>query len=32
MGSPLRPALANLFMGYQENTWLNSEESSSFFY
>ena len=25
MGSPLGPALANLFMGYHENKWLNSE-------
>ena len=29
MGSPLGPALANLFMGYHENKWLNSEESST---
>ena len=29
MGSPLGPALANLFMGYRENKWLNSEESST---
>ena len=29
MGSPLAPALANLFMGYHENKWLNSEESST---
>ena len=28
MGSPLGPALANLFMGYYEKKWLNSEESS----
>ena len=27
--SPLGPALANLFMGYHENKWLNSEESST---
>ena len=26
---PLGPALANLFMGYRENKWLNSEESST---
>ena len=26
MGSPLAPALANLFLGYYENIWLNSEE------
>ena len=25
MGSPLGPVLANLFMGYHENKWLNSE-------
>ena len=29
IGSPLGPALANLFMGYHENKWLNSEESST---
>ena len=29
MGSPLGSALANLFMGYHENKWLNSEESST---
>ena len=29
MGSPLGLALANLFMGYHENKWLNSEESST---
>ena len=29
MGSPLGPALANLFMGYHESKWLNSEESST---
>ena len=29
IGSPLGPALANLFMGYYENEWLNSEESSA---
>ena len=29
MGSPLDSALANLFMGYHENKWLNSEESST---
>ena len=29
MGSLLGPALANLFMGYHENKWLNSEESST---
>ena len=29
MGSPLGPALANLFTGYHENKWLNSEESST---
>ena len=29
MGSPLGPALAKLFMGYHENKWLNSEESST---
>ena len=28
MGSPLGPALANLFMGFHEKDWLNSEESS----
>ena len=27
MRSPLGHALANLFMGYHENNWLNSEES-----
>ena len=26
MGSPLGPALANLFMGYYEKQWLNSSE------
>ena len=30
MGPPFGPALANLFMGYHENKWLNSGESSSF--
>ena len=29
MESPVGPALANLFMGYHENKWLNSEESST---
>ena len=29
MGPPLGPALANLFMGYHENKWLNSEQSST---
>ena len=29
MGSSLGPSLANLFMGYHENKWLNSEESST---
>ena len=29
MGSPLCPALANLFMVYHENKWLNFEESST---
>ena len=29
MGSRLGPALANFFMGYHENKWLNSEESST---
>ena len=29
MGSPLGPALADLFMGYHENKWLNSDESST---
>ena len=29
MGSPLGPVLANLFMGYHESKWLNSEESST---
>ena len=29
MGSPLGPALANLFMGYHKNKWRNSEESST---
>ena len=29
MGSPLDPALTNLFMGYHKNKWLNSEESST---
>ena len=29
MGSPLGPALVNLFIGYQENKWLNSEEIST---
>ena len=28
MGSPLGPALANLFMGFHEKDWLNSEEGS----
>ena len=28
MGSPLGPALANLFMGFHEKEWLNSEEGS----
>ena len=28
MGSPLGPALANLFMGVHEKDWLNSEEGS----
>ena len=32
MGSPLGLALANLFMGYHENKWLNSEESSTVFF
>ena len=25
MGSPLGPALANLFMGYNEQKWLESD-------
>ena len=29
IGPPLGPALANLFMGYHQNKWLNSEESST---
>ena len=29
MGSPLVPALGNLFMGNHENKWLNSEESTT---
>ena len=29
MGSLLGRALANLFMDYRENKWLNSEESST---
>ena len=29
MGSPLGSALANLFMGYHKNKWLNSEENST---
>lgn len=29
IGSPLDCALANLFMDYQENKWLNSKESST---
>ena len=29
MGSFLGPSLANLFMGYHKNKWLNSEESST---
>ena len=29
MGSPLDPALTNLFMGYHESKWHNSEESST---
>ena len=32
MGSPIGPAVTNLFMGYHENKWLNSEESSIFRY
>ena len=28
MGSPLGPALANLFMGYNEDKWLQSDEGS----
>ena len=32
MGSPLGSALADLFMGYPENKWLNSEESSTVFF
>ena len=28
MGSPLGPSLANLFMGYHENKWLNNSEKS----
>ena len=28
MGSPLGPALANLFMGYHESNWLESPEAS----
>ena len=31
MASPLGPALTNLFMGYHENKWVNSDESSIFF-
>ena len=29
IGSPLDSAIANLLMGYHENKWLNSEESST---
>ena len=29
MGSPWDTALANLFMGYHDNKWLSSEESST---
>ena len=29
MGSPLAPALANLFMGHHENTWLISSEGKN---
>ena len=29
MGSPLGPALGNLFMDYHENKWFSSEESST---
>ena len=32
MVSPLGPALANLFMGYHKNKWLNSEYSSTFLF
>ena len=32
MVSPLDPALANLFMGYHENKWLNSGDSSTFIF
>ena len=29
MGSPLRPALANLFMGYNEQKWLESDHGQT---
>ena len=29
MGSHLGPTLANLFMGYHVNKWLNTEDSST---
>ena len=32
MGPTLGPELANLFMGYPENKWLNSEESFTIFF
>ena len=32
MLSPLGPTLANLFMGYHKNKWLNSEKSFTVFF
>ena len=32
MGSPLAPALANLFMSYHEKSWLESDEGAHILY
>ena len=32
MGSPLAPVLANLFMGYHEQSWLNNYQGPKVLY
>ena len=32
MGSPLAPVLANLFLGHNEEKWLESEERENIIY